>query len=207
MDGVEGVVSMRDVVTGTLLADGTHPALVALQSGAMKPPDFVPEYLVFPGWQLVLAALVLGLSVGLSKYVVRLLGRPVARHFRRQSVAQTILRFVRLSIILTGGGVAAGILGFELGNIVLSVTVFSAVLGIVLAPIVGSIINGVFVLADQPYEIGDMIELDNGTRGFVEEINLRYTKVFTLDNTFLVMPNSNIRERDVTAEDRRTVEL
>jgi small-conductance mechanosensitive channel len=41
----------------------------------------------------------------------------------------------------------------------------------------------------------------------VEDITLRYTKVFTLDNTFLVIPNGSIRERDVmnySAEDSRT---
>jgi len=60
--------------------------------------------------------------------------------------------------------------------------------------IVGSVISGVFLLADQPYEIGDMIELaDRNQRGFVDDITLRYTKVFTLDNTFLVIPNGTIR--------------
>ncbi|CCQ34616.1 phosphoglycerate mutase protein [Halorhabdus tiamatea SARL4B] len=77
-------------------------------------------------------------------------------------------------------------------------------------PIVGSVISGVFLLADQPYEIGDMVELaDTGQRGFVEDITLRYTKIFTLDNTFLVIPNGTIRERDVinySAEDTRVRE-
>ncbi|MFC7202124.1 mechanosensitive ion channel family protein [Haloferax namakaokahaiae] len=167
----------------------------------------LPEWVSSPGVDLLLAVFVMLASVVVSKYAVRLLGRPVARRFRRQSVAQTVLRFVRLTIVMAGAAVAANILHLEVGQIVLSVTVFSAVLGIILAPIVGSIINGVFVLADQPYEIGDMIELDNGRKGFVEEITLRYTKMFTLDNTFLVMPNASIRERDVinySAEDERT---
>jgi len=98
--------------------------------------------------------------------------------------------------------------GLNLGNIALSVTVFSAVMGVILAPIVGSVISGVFLLADQPYEIGDMVELvDRDQRGFVEDITLRYTKIFTLDNTFLVIPNGEIRERDVvnySAQDTRT---
>ncbi|ELZ94115.1 mechanosensitive ion channel [Haloferax mucosum ATCC BAA-1512] len=207
MHGVEGGTGVQAAGSGAVPTPESSLPLVALQSGAIQPPEFVPEFLLVPGWRLVVAAVVVVLAVVLSKYVVRLLGRPVARQFTRQSVAQTVLRIVRLAIILSGIGAAANILGLELGNIVLSVTVFSAVLGIVLAPIVGSVVNGVFVLADQPYEIGDMIELDNGTRGFVEEINLRYTKVFTLDNTFLVMPNSNIRNRDVvnySAEDERT---
>jgi small conductance mechanosensitive channel len=138
--------------------------------------------------------------------VVRLAGRPVARRFRRQSVAQMVLRLLRLGVVAVTIVVAAGVLGFELGNIVLSVTVFSAVLGIVLAPIVGSTINGLFILADQPYEIGDMIEIEDGRRGFVDEITIRYTKMITLDNTSLVVPNSVMREQLVTnlsADDER----
>jgi small-conductance mechanosensitive channel len=169
----------------------------------------LPEWLAaLPGARAAGALLVVLLGAYLSKFLVRLLARPVARRFERQSVAQTVLRGVRVGTVIFAGLVAADVYGLEIGNIVLSVTVFSAVLGIVLAPIVGSVLNGLFVLADQPYEIGDMIEfVDTGERGFVDDITLRYTKIFTLDNTFLVLPNSSIRERDVinySAEDERT---
>jgi small conductance mechanosensitive channel len=144
----------------------------------------------------------------LGKLLVRVLGRRIARRFQRPSVTRTVLRSVRTGVFVMGALVAASTLGLRLGNVVLSVTVFSAVLGLVLAPIVGSVVNGLFVLADQPYEIGDMIEIqDTGQTGFIEDITLRYTKVFTLDNTFLVIPNATIRDRDVvnySAEDERT---
>jgi len=182
----------------------------AASAGAVRGGDglvaSVPEWAKFSGWQWVAAALVVVAGILASRYVVRLAGRPVARRFQRQSVAQIILRLLRLGIVAVSLVVAAGVVGFELGNIVLSVTVFSAVLGIVLAPIVGSTINGLFILADQPYEIGDMIELEDGRRGFVDEITIRYTKVITLDNTSLVVPNSVMREQLVTnysAEDER----
>jgi len=157
--------------------------------------------------RLLVALLVVAAGVVVSKFLVRLLGRPVARRFRRQSVAQTVLGLLRVSTVVFAVLVAGSLVGLGIGDIVLSVTVFSAVLGIVLAPIVGSIINGVFVLADNPYEIGDMIELEDGRRGFVDDITLRYTKILTLENTFLVVPNSSMRDRDVTnfsAEDERT---
>jgi len=169
--------------------------------------QLLPGWLQFPGHRLLAAVLVVVIGIWLSKLLVRLLGRPIARRFARQSVAQTVLGGVRG---LTIGGaliVAGSFVGLRIGDIVLSVTVFSAVVGIILAPIVGNVLNGVFVLADQPFEIGDMIELENGTRGFVDDITIRYTKMFTLDNTFLVIPNGNIRERDVTnysAEDEQT---
>lgn len=160
-----------------------------------------------PALQFLVIIFVTLVGAYLSRYVVRLLGRPVAKQFQRESVAQTVLRAARAGTILLFALFGMTVAGLQIGNIVLSLTVFTAVLGIILAPIVGSIINGLFVLADQPYEIGDMIQLDDGTRGFVDEITLRYTKMITLDNTFLVITNSAIRERDITnfsAEDERT---
>jgi small-conductance mechanosensitive channel len=140
--------------------------------------------------------------------VVRLLGRRIAQQFGRPSLTRTALRGIKLTVFLFALLVILRLNGLALGDIALSVTVFSAVVGVILAPIVGSIISGIFLLADQPYEIGDMIELpEQDRRGFVEDITLRYTKIFTLDNTFLVVPNGNIRERDVfnySAEDPRT---
>ncbi|GGL53005.1 mechanosensitive ion channel family protein [Halocalculus aciditolerans] len=171
------------------------------------PPGTDPAVLL-EEYRLVVAVLCLLAGWYGGRLVVRVAGRRVARRFQRPSVTRTILRLVK------AGGVAVGVLsafhfaGIGLGNVVLSVTVFSAVLGVVLAPLVGSVINGVFVLWDQPYEIGDMIELtDRGQTGFVEDITLSYTKIFTLDNTFIVIPNASMRERDVvnySAEDERT---
>jgi small-conductance mechanosensitive channel len=168
--------------------------------------QLAPQWGNSPAWSVLVLLAFAAIGYGVSRYAVRLLGRPIARRFRRQSVAQTALRVVRLSITLFFVLIGSGLVGLELGNIVLSVTVFSAVAGIVLAPLVGSIINGLFLLADEPYEIGDMVELDDGTRGFVDDITIRYTKIFTLDNTFLVMPNDVIRDKRVinlSAEDQR----
>lgn len=202
---------------------GTGPSggVIAAQTGATttpsptptpSAPDIVGAYL--PEWipggliQVVLAVLVLLVTYYLSQVVKEIFGRRIARRFNRPSVTRTVLRGIQTAVILLGVIVALRVLGFPLSSLVLSVTVFSAVAGFVLAPIIGSIINGLFILSEQPYEIGDMIHLsDRDVYGFVEDITLRYTKMFTLDNTFLVVPNGSIRERDVfnfSAEDSRT---
>jgi small-conductance mechanosensitive channel len=180
------------------------------ESAAIGTPSWLPAWI--PAWVTPVVASVVVLAAGwlVSRLVVRLMSRRLARRFNRPSLTRTALRGLRVGVFLFTLLVVLRINGLGLGNIALSVTVFSAVVGVVLAPIVGSIISGVFLLADQPYEIGDMVELSGGgekRRGFVEDITLRYTKIFTLDNTFLVIPNGTIRERDVynySAEDTRT---
>ena len=169
-------------------------------------PIGIPQPLV----DVALALVILVVGWYLSKLVVRITGRTVARRIERPSVTRTVLRAVRASVLLLAFLAAAPLLGLGSLEILLSVTVFSAVIGIVLAPLIGSFINGIFILTDRPYEIGDMIEVtDEGHRGFVEDITIRYTKIFTLENTFIVIPNSEIHTRDVinySAEDERTRE-
>ncbi|UPV74322.1 mechanosensitive ion channel family protein [Halorussus limi] len=165
-------------------------------------------YRSLPGSNYVDATLILVVAWFGSRLLIRFLGRPIARRFQRPSLTKTILSGIRAIVMVLAASVAANQVGFKAGDILLSVTVFSAVLGLVLAPIIGSVINGLFLLADQPYEVGDMIKLvDRNQRGYVEDITLRYTKIFTLENTFLVIPNSNMRDRDVinySAEDTRS---
>ncbi|WP_290814971.1 mechanosensitive ion channel family protein [Halovivax sp.] len=157
---------------------------------------------------LAVAAVVFLAGWYLSKLVVRLAGRTVARRIERPSVTRSVLRSIRLGVLAVTVIVVALILGVGNVEILLSVGVISAVVAVVLAPLIGSFINGVFILTDRPFEIGDMIEVvDEGHIGFVEDITIRYTKIFTLQNTFLVIPNSEIHERDVinySAEDERT---
>ncbi|MFC6835409.1 mechanosensitive ion channel family protein [Halomarina ordinaria] len=158
--------------------------------------------------KFVLAVVIMVLAWYASKVINRLLGRRIARRFRRPSVSRTVLRLIRLVVMFFGFTTVLTVYEVQLGDIVLSVTVFTAVVGVILAPIVGSYISGIFVLADQPYEVGDMVEIvDQDVHGFVEDVTLRYTKIFTLDNTFVTIPNGSIRDRDVvnySAEDPRT---
>ncbi|MFQ3319896.1 MAG: small-conductance mechanosensitive channel [Natronomonas sp.] len=175
--------------------------------GELARPEWLPGYVPTGFYQLFAAVAFVIVAYYASKLARQLLGRRVARRFQRPSVSRTILRGIQASIVIGAVVTALGWMGLGLGNLALSVGVFSAVAGIILAPIIGSVLSGVFILNEQPYEIGDMIELqDTDTKGFVEDITLLYTKIFTLDNTFMVLPNGEMRGRDVvnySAEDTR----
>ena len=195
-----------DLLRALVLSTNGNETVLA-EEGPVPRPGWLPEWL--PGWSIDLVASILVIVAAwiTARLLVKLFSRRIARHLERPSLTRASLAGVRVGVYVFALLTILRIYGLDLGNIALSVTVFSAVVGVILAPIVGSIISGVFLLADQPYEIGDMIELaDREQRGFVEDITLRYTKMFTLDNTFLVVPNGEMRERDVinySAEDTR----
>lgn len=195
-------------MNAVLLQTGAEPDGQTFQDGpGLMPPDWLPDYVPVFVFRAVLAIAVVVIAIYLSRLARQVLGRRIARRFQRPSVNQTILRSLQIFIVLSAILTALSFFGIGFGNIALSVGVFSAVVGIILAPIIGNVISGVFILSEQPYEIGDMVELeDTGTKGFIEDITLVYTKISTLDNTFIVLPNGTMRERDVanfSAEDAR----
>jgi len=60
--------------------------------------------------------------------------------------------------------------------------------GLALQTLFQDIISGVFILIDQSVHVGDIIEIEERI-GRVEEIKLRTTRVVTIDNKVLIIPN------------------
>ena len=56
---------------------------------------------------------------------------------------------------------------------------------------VSNIISGLFLLADQPFEIGDAVDI-GGNAGVVLDINLFLTRLRTFDNKYLRIPNDSV---------------
>ena len=54
--------------------------------------------------------------------------------------------------------------------------------------------GGIALYADQTYYIGDFIELDESTRGWVREISIRSTVIHTLDGDSVTIPNSKLHK-------------
>ena len=86
--------------------------------------------------------------------------------------------FLSWDIDITGWLASAGIVGIAVG--------FAA------KDTLANLFAGVFIIADGPYKIGDYLILENGDRGRVAEIGMRSTRIETLDNIQVVVPNANL---------------
>ncbi len=61
-----------------------------------------------------------------------------------------------------------------------------------------NMIGGFVIFVDRPFRVGDRILLENGTKGDVQDIGLRSTKILTFENTVMVVPNAQIIKEKVT---------
>ena len=62
--------------------------------------------------------------------------------------------------------------------------------------ILNNFISGLIIILEQPIRAGDIIEVD-GLTGKVERIGSRATRVKSIDNTHIIVPNSSFLEKNI----------
>jgi small conductance mechanosensitive channel len=82
-------------------------------------------------------------------------------------------------------------LGFELGPLLASAGVAGVAIGLAAQTIVKDCLNGVLILVEDQYNVGDKVRLA-GLTGIVESLSLRKTTVRDGDGTIYIIPNSQI---------------
>jgi MscS family membrane protein len=100
--------------------------------------------------------------------------------------AAVYLMMVSWQVDVTGWLASAGIVGIAVG--------FAA------KDSLANLFAGIFIIADAPYKIGDMIMFEDGLRGRVTDIGLRATRILTRDDIEINIPNQVIGNSRVVNE-------
>ncbi|MGB3641289.1 MAG: mechanosensitive ion channel domain-containing protein [Rivularia sp. (in: cyanobacteria)] len=105
------------------------------------------------------------------------------------SVIGYLIAGIGFLIVLRGAGIDIS-----------SLTVIAGVLGIGIGlgfqNIASNFISGITILFEQPLKVGDLVEVDD-LKGIVEKISIRSTVVRTLDNIFVIVPNTSFIENNI----------
>jgi small-conductance mechanosensitive channel len=110
---------------------------------------------------------------------------------------ERVIPFARRLILLTLAIIAFIILlshfGVDVSALVTTLGIASLAIALAAQNTLSDIVSGIAIIADQPFSIGDRIEiLELDTWGDVQDIGLRTTRVRTRDNRMVVAPNSVI---------------
>ena len=123
-----------------------------------------------------------------------------------QSFLMSMLRILLFGVLIV---ILAGTVGIETGSIVALLGSAGLAVGFALQGSLSNFAGGVLILVLKPFRVGDYI-VANGMEGTVAGIDIFYTKLLTVDNRMVVLPNgtlSNSNLINVTHEATRRVDL
>lgn len=120
-----------------------------------------------------------------------------------QSIFKILVVFAVFLLVLASWG-------FEIGPILAGLGVAGIAIALAIKPTLANVFGGISMLLDRSINVGDWVELSDGTSGYISQVNLRSTKVKTFNNKLVIVPNgwlseSNIKNVALPSKETRVV--
>jgi len=151
-------------------------------------------------WTPKILGAIIALLVGL--WIISLLTRLFRKAISRTNIDDTLIPFLTavvnfaLKIVLFLG--IAELLGMGVTSFAAILVGVGAAIGGAFNGSLGNIASGVMLLIFRPFKVGDLIQLPDGTLGFVKEISVFITVLETFQNKTEIVPNSKVTEGKIT---------
>lgn len=137
----------------------------------------------------------------IGRRLIKLIMKVIRRSFERSRMDAGASRFLTalasavLNILLIV--IVAQVLGVQTSSIVAIVGSAGLTLGLALQGSLSNLAGGVMILIRRPFIIGDYIITPQG-EGNVHDIDIFYTRLRTLDNKTIVIPNGELSNSAIT---------
>jgi len=99
------------------------------------------------------------------------------------------------ALVIVGAGLR-GALNVDVSSLLTSSAILTAVIGFSMQDTIGSLFSGLLIQTEKPFKIGDWIKVGD-VEGQVTEISWRYTKLVTISQNQMLIPNNTIAKERV----------
>lgn len=191
---------------GFLAIEGT--AEITTQKAISWFENVIPSLITF-GKNLIFALIFIIISRRLIRWFKKVLERSFKRSNLDEGVAKFLLSLITISLNILMAVMAVNIIGIETGSLVAVVGSAGLTVGLALQGSLQNFAGGVLILIMKPFRIGDYI-IAGGNEGTVTGIDIFYTKLVTVDNRKIVIPNGGLSNEsiiNVTNEENRRLDL
>lgn len=172
--------------------------------------DNIPVIVSF-GLKVILAILIFCIGRILIKWIRKLVSKSLERSNVDKGVEQfvdSMLKFALYFILIFTISTKFGVDAASVAAVIASAGV---AVGLALQGSLSNFAGGVLILLLKPFKVGDyIIEDTNKNEGTVKEIQIFYTKLSTVDNQTIVIPNGMLTNNsltNVTEKDERQLDL
>lgn len=130
-------------------------------------------------------------AAGLVGGLVDRTARGAGGTFATTSLSRNVLR---AAVLVMGTLLVLVNLGIEITPLLTALGVGSLAVALALQPTLSNLFAGIHISLAKPVRVGDFVEIDGGTQGFIMDIGWRATKVRELANNVIVVPNGRFAE-------------
>ena len=197
-----------------VIVDGWHSdvGMLPLQLGtSLDPQQYVPAVIDAVTTVALFAVVFVVLYVLGKSFMARTVETTLDRRGYDEALVGLAVSTSVMASAVVAVAVAATVAGF--GVVLAAFATLAGALalavGFAAQDLIANFVAGVFIIQDEPFEVGDWIEW-NGNSGVVREIQMRVTKLDTFDNELVTVPNSDLASAAVVnnvANDRRRVSV
>jgi len=126
-----------------------------------------------------------------------------SRTIRRKAlVDEGLTRFLRRIMVLIiyaiGVLIMMDYLGIRITPILAGLGIGGLAVALALQPLLGNFFASTQIISDRVVRVGDYMEMDDGTRGYVTDVGWRSTRIRTVYNNLVIIPNSRLAESIIT---------
>jgi small-conductance mechanosensitive channel len=134
-------------------------------------------------------------SAGLLVVGIATFARYHALALALTGLSQAVIRAV---VIVIGGLVLLGHLGITITPILTALGIGGLAVALALQDTLSNLFAGFHLLADQPVSVGDVVRLENGMEGVVEDIGWRSTRIRQPGEDLIIVPNAKLAQSILT---------
>ena len=155
--------------------------------GKMEPGEIITKY----GERALLALITVVIGALIVNRVVKI----IMNHVKKNNLAIGATKFIHgivafllyFIVILT----AANVLGIPVTSVLAVFSIFTLAFSLAIKDIIALFASGITILFSKPFNAGDFVEIpEEGISGYVSEVGLIHTHLFTADNKEIIIPNS-----------------
>lgn len=170
--------------------------------------SLVPDLFNF-ALQVIIAIIVYAVGAKLIKMTVKIVRKTLERRNTDIGVIQFLSAVIRYSMYVVLFMVILNLFGIATTSAVAVLGSCGVAVGLALQGSLANFAGGVLILLLKPFVVGDYI-IEGANEGTVYEISIFYTKLKTVDNKVIVIPNGNLSNSsliNVSHMDNRRVDV
>ena len=162
-------------------------------------------------WSVVIALIVWFVGAKVIRFIRKLVRKAMERRDVDKGVTQFTDSMVKYGLYIVLIIVILNVFGIQTSSVAAAVASLGLTAGLALQGSLSNFAGGVLILILKPFKVGDyIIEDTHNNEGTVSEISIFYTRLKTLDNKVVVIPNgtlANASLTNVTTSDKRQIDL